>query len=210
MALNDNFNHYGETTEQDLIEDLTIETIEIYGYDFVYIPRTLIEVDELFGEEKISDFDNAITIEMYMESVNGFEGDGDMFAKFGFEIRDSMSLILSKKRFLEEVDGLDIDRPHEGDLIYYPMTKSLFSITFVEHENPFYQRGKLFTYKLSCELFEYSQEKFTTGDDSIDSIDDIFENDDSIDNDVNADNDVIETESNEFQDFTKSNPFGNY
>lgn len=210
MTTNSIYNHFGETTEQDILEELTIESIQSFGYDFIYLPRTLVEIDDLYGEEKISEFDNAITLEMYIESTQGFEGEGELFAKFDFELNDTIRLLVAKSRFEEETVSLSLDRPQEGDLIYFPMAKSLFTITFVEHENPFYQRGKLYSYALSCELFEYSQEKFDTGNATIDSIDDEFLNDDNISNDVNADNNELETEGNEWQDFTESNPFGSY
>ena len=135
----------------------------------VYIPRTIVNKDELFGEDTISKFEGGTQIEMYVESVDGFEGDGDFISKFGLEIRDSISLVVSKKRFVQEIAN---GRPLEGDLIYFPLTKGLFEIKFVEHENPFYQLGKLYTYKLSCELFQYSQEDLNTGWSDVDTIED--------------------------------------
>tara|TARA_Y100000593_G_scaffold90859_1_gene178227 strand:- start:98 stop:943 length:846 start_codon:yes stop_codon:yes gene_type:complete len=158
MAKNSFFKH--TNNEQRVVEDLTIESIQIHGQDMVYIPRTLVNQDEIFGEDTISTFTSGTEIEMYIESVDGFEGDGDFISKFGLEVRDSMSLVVSKKRFQQE---LSMTRPKEGDLIYFPMTNGLFEIKFVEHENPFYQLGKLYTYKLSCELFQYSQEDIDTG-----------------------------------------------
>lgn len=165
MAKNPYFKH--TNNEQQIVEDLTIEAIKIHGEDMVYIPRTLVNKDELFGEDTISKFEGGTQIEMYVESVDGFEGDGDFISKFGLEIRDSISLVVSKKRFTQEVAS---SRPLEGDLIYFPLTKGLFEIKFVEHENPFYQLGKLYTYKLSCELFQYSQEDLETGWSDIDDI----------------------------------------
>jgi len=165
MAKNSFFKH--TSNEQQVVEDLTIESIQIHGQDLVYIPRTLVNKDEIFGEDTISKFADGTQIEMYIESVDGFEGDGDFISKFGLEIRDSISLVVSKKRFQQE---LAMTRPNEGDLIYFPLTKGLFEIKFVEHENPFYQLGKLYTYKLSCELFQYSQEDIETGWSDIDAI----------------------------------------
>ena len=167
MATNSYFHH--QNNEQDLVEDLTVEAIKIYGKDMVYLPRTLVNKDELFGEDTISKFDDGYSIEMYIESVDGFQGDGDFMSKFGLEIRDSCSLIVSKKRFKDQVGS---DRPKEGDLIFLPLTNGLFEIKFVEHENPFYQVGKLFTYKLSCELFQFSQEDIDTDYSAIDNVED--------------------------------------
>ena len=165
MAKNSFFKH--TSNEQQVVEDLTIETIKIHGQDMVYIPRTLVNNDELFGEDSISKFESGTEIEMFVESVDGFEGDGDFISKFGLEIRDSMSLVVAKKRFQQE---LGMSRPKEGDLIYFPLSNGLFEIKFVEHENPFYQLGKLYTYKLSCELFQYSQEDIETGWSDVDSV----------------------------------------
>jgi len=170
MAINPHFKP--QKGEQDIIEDLTVETIKIHGHDFIYLPRTLVKEDELFGEDVLSKFTNGIELEMYIESVDGFEGEGDFISKFGLEIRDSMSLVLSKKRFTQEVTPVvpTVLTPREGDLIYFPKTQGIFEIKFVEHENPFYQLNKLYTYKLSCELFQYSQEDIDTGWTNVDKI----------------------------------------
>ncbi len=161
------------SSENDLLNDLTIETIKIHGRDMVYIPRTLVNEDELFAEDTISKFENGVEIEMYINSIDGFGGDGDFISKFGLEIRDSVELVLSKKRFEESFSHDNtITRPREGDLIFFPLSKGLFEIKFVEHENPFYQLGKLYTYKLSCELFVYSSEDIDSGFSEIDSFDD--------------------------------------
>jgi|TARA_R110002074_G_scaffold169193_4_gene330884 hypothetical protein len=170
MATNPHFKP--QKGEQDVIEELTVEMIKIHGHDFVYLPRTLVKEDELFGEDVLSKFSNGIEIEMYIDSVDGFEGEGDFISKFGLEIRDSMSLVLSKKRFTEEVTPVvtDVLNPREGDLIYFPKTGGMFEIKFVEHENPFYQLSKLYTYKLSCELFQYSQEDIDTGWTTVDKV----------------------------------------
>jgi len=161
------------SSENDLLHDLTIETIKIHGRDMVYIPRTLVNEDELFGEDTISKFENGVEIEMYINSIDGFGGDGDFISKFGLEIRDSVELVISKRRFEESFSHEEnIIRPREGDLIFFPLSKGLFEIKFVEHENPFYQLGKLYTYKLSCELFVYSSGDIDSGFSEIDSFDD--------------------------------------
>ena len=161
-------------SEQRLIEDLTVEAIKMHGEDMVYIPRTLMNEDKLFGEDTQSKFDDGYSLEMYIESADGFEGDGDFVSKFGLEIRDSVSLVFAKKRFEQvvTVNEASIPKPREGDLIYFPLSKGLFEIKFVEHENPFYQLGKLHTYKVSCELFVYSHEEIDTGYSDIDALED--------------------------------------
>jgi hypothetical protein len=161
-------------TDQNLIEDLVIESIKIHGHDVLYMPRTLVKEDELFGEDVLSAFNTAVPMEMYIESVDGFEGEGDFISRFGLEIRDSISFAVSKKRFEQEIATITspvLTRPMEGDIVYFPLTKGMFEIKFVEHEDPFYQSGKRYVYKLNCELFQYSQEDFDTGDTDIDKTD---------------------------------------
>lgn len=177
----------------------------MYGVDVVYIPRSEFNNDELLGESIISKFEEQYTIEMYLESVDGFGGQGDLMSKFGLQIKDNADFILSKRRF-DDVIGLS--RPKEGDLIYFPLSKGLFEINFVEHENPFYQLGKLHTYKLTCELFTYSNETFETGLLDIDRI----EEDHSNENILNInDNDLLQTEADEtVVDYTEENPFGEF
>ncbi len=154
--------------EQNLVEDLTLEAIKIYGQEMYYIPREMVTRDDLFGESQYSRFTNFKMIEMYMDTTTAFEG-GDTFTKFGFEIRDSVKFTVSKKRFKRETG---MDRPLEGDLLYLPISKGLFEVKFVEHENPFYQAGKLYSYQLTCELFQYSEEDFNTGVPELDAIND--------------------------------------
>lgn len=169
MAINPYFKSQRE--EQNVIEDLTIESIKIHGQNMVYMPRTLINEDTLFGEDTRSAFNNGYEIEMYVSSVDGFEGEGDLISRFGLQINDTMKLVVSKKRFESEVTTRQttILRPREGDLIYFPLSGFVFEITFVEDENPFYQLGKLYTYELTCETFKFSKETFNTGWGDVDS-----------------------------------------
>ena len=162
--------------DQNLIEDLVVESIQIHGHDMLYLPRTLVKEDELFGEDVLSKFTAAVPIEMYIENVDGFEGEGDFVSRFGLEIRDTVTFSVAKKRFEHEiatVSSTTITKPTEGDIIYFPLTKGMFEIKFVEDEDPFYQAGKRYVYKMNCELFQYSQEDFDTGDTSIDKTDSV-------------------------------------
>jgi hypothetical protein len=167
MALNHYFNNTRAFNEQNLVEDLVIETIKIHGVEVYYLPRTTVNKDTIFGEDPLSSFTSSRPIEMYLETVNGFEGDRDLISKFGLEIRDSATFVVSKLRFQKETE---FTRPKEGDLLYFPLTKGFFEIKFVEHESPFYQLGKNYTFKLSVELFQYSSETVTTGESEIDDI----------------------------------------
>ena len=164
----DNYTHQGE---QDLWEDLIIESIKMYGIDTYYIPREVVHYDSLYGADDISKYTKAIPIELYITSVDGFEGDGVFLSKFGLEIRDQVTFTVAKRIFEEEV-GQDQQqiRPNEGDVIYFPLNDKLFQIKFVNYKPFFYQHGTLQTYDLVCELFEYSSEEFDTGIEAIDEI----------------------------------------
>ena len=154
-------------SEQHLYEDLIIESLGIYGQDVYYIPRTLVNRDNVLNEDPASKFDDAYLLEMYIENNEGFEGSGDLYSKFGLEIRDEATFIVSRRRWDTRVGVFDdntVDpRPQEGDLIFLPMTNSFFEISFVEDDQPFYQLSNLPVYKLTCNLFEYNDEDFDTG-----------------------------------------------
>ena len=161
-------------SEQNLYEDIVIESLKMYGQDVYYLPRTVVSEDTILNEDIESKFEDAYIIEMYIANVDGFEGDGNLLSKFGVEIRDQANFIVAKKRW-EQYIGLENNsassvRPNEGDLIYLPLSKSLFEVRFVEHESPFYQLSNLPTYTLQCELFEYSGEKINTGITDVDAI----------------------------------------
>ncbi len=164
-------------TEQNLYEDLVIESLKMYGQDVIYIPRQLISRDEIMNED-YSKFTDGYTIEMYIETSEGFAGEGDLLGKFGVEIRDQATFVVSRKRWENLVgfynNSINDTRPSEGDLVFLPLSKSLFEIRFVEHEQPFYQLNNLPTYKLECELFEYSNEELETGIREIDELQERF------------------------------------
>ena len=215
MPTNPYFNNYNHSREQDLIEDLTIESIKMYGHNMKYIPRTVVKEDFMFGEDILSTFGEAIDIEMYIKNVEGFEGEGEFLSRFNLEIRDAITFTVARKRFdqarseklttetgynllLETAltttpsrqylstpyegfsmemetgtgDGYSItsNRPKEGDLLWFPMTDDLYEIKFVEHEAVFYQMGRLQTYDIRCELFEYSSERMNTGFADVDGV----------------------------------------
>ena len=167
MPTNTYFRNFDARNEQELLHSLVTESIQIYGHDVNYIPRTLVNEDTILGEDSISEYKDAYSIEMYIKSVDGFEGEGDLISKFGLEIRDQIVFSVARRAW----EGLDIGvRPKEGDLIYFPLTEKLFQIMFVEHETPFYQTGALPTFDLTCELFTYSDEKLDTGVEEVDVI----------------------------------------
>ena len=161
-------------SEQNLYEDLIVESLKIYGQDCYYLPRNMLSRDMILNEAIESKFDDAYMVEMYLENVDGFEGDGALMTKFGLEIRDQATFVVAKRTWDKLVgvwnNGIISSRPAEGDLIYLPMSKSFMEIKFVDHQSPFYQLSKFPVYKLRCELFEYSNEAVKTGIDEIDQL----------------------------------------
>jgi len=215
--LNQYFNNFNYGREQDLVEDLCLEAIKIYGHNVNYLPKTAVRTDYLFGEDTLKKYETTNEIEMYIKNVEGFEGEGDFLSKFNLQINDQVTFTVARKRFnqasseklttevgynylteeadtnapsrqfldqeyegdsivLEEGTGdgysITANRPQEGDLIYFPMVDKLFEIMFVEHEQVFYQTGRLQTYDLRCELFTYSNEQINTGNADIDVVED--------------------------------------
>ena len=217
MATNKYFNNFDYAREQDLVEDLTIEAIKIYGHNVKYLPKTISGIDHLFGEDKLLKYETAADVEMYVKNVEGFEGEGEFMSKFGVQLNDQLTLTVARKRFdqirteklttevgynyLQESANTDspsrqfltgnnhtesiiletgttgvnaysitANRPQEGDLIFFPLVNKTFEIKFVEHEDIFYQTGRLQSYDLRCELFKYSSEQIRTGNTDIDSI----------------------------------------
>ena len=162
-------------SEQQLYEDLIIESLKIYGQDVYYIPRTLINRDAIFDEDPASKFDDAYLIEAYLENIDGFNNTVDLYSKFGLEIRDEAEFVISRKVWERRVARTDTSytgsvnpKPREGDLLFMPMTNKFFEIKFVEDDKPFYQLSNLPVYKLTTELFEYSGEDFDTEIEAID------------------------------------------
>lgn len=236
MATNFFFNNFTSSAEQDLISDLVLESIKIYGLDVYYIPKREINKDTLYREDSLVEYNTSYLIDMYVKNVEGFEGEGDFLSKFNIEIRDQITFTVSKRNFESEIIRYEtgILRPQEGDLIFFPLNNKVFQIKFVEHEAVFYQIGSLQMYDLKCELFEYSNEVMNTGIPNIDALqtnystsyntygilteDGLEITDESrftitreeygIDNqDVLSDNVIIQSESDEILDFTEADPF---
>ena len=153
-------------SEQHLYEDLVIESLKIYGQDVYYIPRNIVNRDNILNEDIASQFDDAYMIEAYIENPEGFDGAGDLYSKFGLEIRDDANFIISRRTWDRLVglwnNSIDVNKPQEGDLIYLPLSNSVFEIMMVEDEQPFYQLSQLPVWKLQCSLFEYNEENFNS------------------------------------------------
>ena len=231
----------GVASEQNLYEDLIIESMKIYGFEVYYLPRKAAGYDDILTENTGNYYENAYPIEMYMENVQGFQGEGELLTKFGLEVRDSANFVVARKRWSEIIgstgNSILPERPAEGDIIYFPLTKGFFEIRKVDGHEPFYQVGKLYTFKLYCELMQFSNERFNTGvaeideitagfDLSIDNFELVQENDESILLETNeltpmiqegytsdkpfvlADNEKFEKEKDSVLDFSERNPFG--
>ncbi|CAB4141166.1 neck protein [uncultured Caudovirales phage] len=172
MASNKYFNLYNQRQEQSLLQDLVEESIKIHAIDAVYIPRTNDKIDPLFREDPLAQFDDYHHIEVYIKNVDGFEGDGNIFRKFGLDIRNQITFSMSRASFAKTF-GKEMSRPKEGDLIYLPMSlaTALFEIRFVAEESVFYNLGEFYVFDLQCEQFAFQDENVSTGikdlDDSV-------------------------------------------
>ena len=235
MATNFFFNNFQASQEQLLLEDLVIEAIRIYGHDVYYLPRKLNNYDEVYGADDISSYEVAYPIEMYIKSIDGFTGDGEFLSKFGVEIRNQVVFSIARRRFSEDVGEYTTQvRPNEGDIIYFTLNQRCFVIRYVNKYEMFYQLGALQTWEMTCEVFDYAGEKFSTGIPEIDiiqqnystnvldwTINDEFggeiktEDDDYLilegksasDLVIADDGDEIQRESDLFVDFTSADPF---
>lgn len=215
MSTNVFFSNYNYFNEQQLIDDLVVESISMYGVDTFYLTRSLESVDNILNEDDLPIFNKAYQFEVYVKSVDGFQGEGDFLSRFGLQIRDQAVFSVAIRTFDRFVTRHDASkaRPNEGDLIYLPMNNKFFKIMHVEHESVFYQTGALQVYDLKCELFEYSNERFETGipfidefyDDikteGIETLDGLFEKDPI------AKNSFFEEEKDDVVDFSEIDPF---
>lgn len=231
------FNNFENSMEQDLIESLIVESIGIYGHSLYYVPRTIVAKDDIYGEDPLSEYNSAYFTDVYIRNYDSYEGDGTFLSKFNLEIRDQVTLTMARRTFLSEIGSYEnLIRPREGDLIYSPMMKRMFVIKYVNNTSVFYQMGSLQTWDLVCEVFEYSNERFNTGVEEIDSIEErfsfdinqfalgtdvgdlitdangypiiasTFDNDEQL-ADVLSDNDEIVEESNNVIDWSDRDPF---
>jgi hypothetical protein len=241
MARNVFFNQYsGVGQEQTLIEDLIVEAIKIYGIDAYYLPRTHVNLDSLYTEDASTLYDDALELELYVKTYDGFLGQQEFLSKFGLQVDESITFTLAQKRFsqalnesllteyneniiLEDGDQLlkeqaydysSIIRPREGDLIFMPMSGFIYEIKFVDNIEVLFQLGKLYTYEIKCDRWEYSSESLDTGVVDIDSIEDDYSLDETINPDVedadqSADNAYIDASiiSDDILDLSESNPF---
>ena len=252
--INPYFNFTTSFNEQNLVENMIIESIQMYGMDIIFAPKTTVDYDALLGEDPQKAFNSNFVIESYMENIEGFMGDKNFLNKMGLNIDKQATFVIAKRRFDEVVLGLNwrddwdtlmtynikdaihyngkiyvsaIDanigitpntdmswtimsqvRPLEGDLIFLPITHDIFEILFADHEEVFYQLGKIYVWKITCEKYRISHEEFTTGNTEIDKIAADLQSDGTIDRDPLADNDHIEDKMDDFLNLDPKNPFG--
>jgi len=208
MVKNIHFNFTSYTNEQNLLNKLKGEAINIFGQNMYYIKRDAVDENTILGEDLFQEFKDAYEIVMYPENTQSFDGDKDFLAKFGFSISDKSSFMVHQDEFKKITD---MDRPLEGDLIFWPVTKRAFQITFVDYDAQFYQMGKNYVWKLTCELWKYSNENIETGTE-LDDVKLEYFNANNLDNAPQSDNADIITEAAKIEetdtiDFDPANPF---
>ena len=164
---NQYFNFYKNNQEFNLYNNMALESIEIFGIDCLYMPRSVRKTDMLFGEDSGAYFTNetSFEIKMYLEDTLSF-GEDEMYSKFGLTVNNRCTLFVQQDR----IRNLIGDEPFFGDLIYIPMFNRLFEVTNPEEKNTHFLFGRLMTYAIKCELIKYSQEKIDVGIDEIDNL----------------------------------------
>jgi len=199
------FNNFTNANEQLLVENLVVESIKMYAHGIYYLPKTLVNFDDIYGEDSLSQYNTHFIMDIYIRTYNSYEGDGVFLSKFNLEIRDTMTVCVAKRTFEQTVTDYDssIIRPREGDLIYMPLDNRIYQITFVSKTPVFYQFGAIQFYELTLEMFEHSGEVFNTG---FNQIDQIYTNTNEP-QDLIDDTDEFQLEANGVFDWTEVDPF---
>jgi hypothetical protein len=171
VATNKYFNLYHQKNEQTLVQQLVEESVKIHGIDAVYIPRKHEKLDPIFREDVLSHFNDYHFLEVYIKNIDSFDGDQDIFKKFGLEIKNQITFSVSRSSFAK-ILGKEFIRPREGDLIYLPMSTAtgLYEIKFVKEDSVFFTLGEFYIYDLQCELFIAENENIKVGIDEIDDL----------------------------------------
>lgn len=236
MATLNSYYPHGSESEQNLYQRLITESIYIKGEEFYYIPRTLVAKDDVLTEDSLSRFKSAYPFAGYVEDINQWAGAGSFMSKFGVFLEEQATVSVSKEiwdNLVADNIGKLPDRPFEGDLLWFPVTKSLLEIRFVEHQSHFYALHKQFVYKLKVELFTFSSERIETGisdldnfamDKTFDLLERGFDSEGGIDEFLQEDGSIlvtedpndrkwdsrndIRTDSDATIDFDEKNPFG--
>lgn len=214
-VVSEHFNHYNSINEQNLIQDLVDESIYQRGIEVLYIPRTQDNIDYLFNEDPKQYYNQFIPIAMFPLFVDGFDGQ-ELMTMFGNEFQKNATFVVSKRKFSELIPTKI--RPVEGDLIFMPITNAILEIKYVDHESPFFEKGKQYVFELKCESFQYSYEEFETGESNVDDllnglkttplVDDFMSDEYVSDSDDYLLNNNINDEVNDEVVFDPNNPFG--
>lgn len=214
MANNPYFNFFHQANEQNLMDDLVVESNKQFAHNMVYLPRIITQNDNIMNEPVIQEFTEALDIELYIKNWDSFEGQGQLMAKFGLEIRDQMTMVMTKRsfnQFIQPISGKS--RPWEGDCIFIPMLGVVYQVKYAESSAQFYALGKNYSWEVVCELLEFNNEQFKTGRPEIDDLNPAFQHYDEPDYDLEsydrtAKNAEIQEESDDILDWSENNPFG--
>ena len=136
--------------------------------------QNLSDVTFVVAKHRFQQLTKQITIESGTDTTGGA-----ILLESGTIDMSSDAIVFEGETFyiLNETDATDSDRPLEGDLIFHPILKKLFSVNFVDHDEPFHQLDNNPAYRLRCRTFDYSSEILDTGIDAIDAIEDALSTD---------------------------------
>lgn len=217
MAVSKYFNHLDQQSEQNLFEDLVVEQIQLFGYDIWYVPRTVLELDNILGDPVKTIYEKAYRIEALLPDAGNFGGDQNIMSKFGFRQNQTAEFMIAKRRFTElGIPGYV--QPRTGDLIYIgnwnnpvgSFTNNFFEINNLAYDYPGFEFGRQYCYKLICENFTYSHEKIRTGVKAIDTLETPENPYSPAGQDGSATNDSVKEAAETLMKWDTGNPFGDF
>jgi len=170
--------YQGHPGEQNLAQDLADEQIKLFGTDIYYMPRTILRDNDL-GDIIYSKYQSQFQVEMLLQNVEGFGNNAEFISKFGLRLTDEITFVVSSRRWAQSetqyTPTLTVPgRPNEGDLLFFPLTKNLYEIKFVERRSPFFQFGKLQFMVITAEIYEMGDDKISTGNAEIDEFEKLY------------------------------------
>ncbi len=184
MPVSPYFNHVSDAGQQGLVEDLIQEAIEQRGVNTHYIRRQ--EGGDrvtVFNEHTESSFTTGVPVEMYIEEVTNFNGEGDLFSSFGgFTMEDTITFKVSGKRFREELGATA--EPEAGDIIYLDFADMAFEVQKKLEDEDYRQWGKNYTFRIKCTKFVYEGEDMNTGVEELDELENLLLGEDPVDNTI--------------------------
>lgn len=206
--LNSHLN-WQDKNEANLHNSVIQEYIRNQGIEVRYIRRQMNNPDFIFGEDSTNEFTDAFRVSVYLESFEKYQGQGQMFNNFGYQMKDEAEFLLSVDQFKLQADN---EEPLEGDLVYIPMTNALFEIKFIDAEEFFYQFGELPVRRLLCQKFTYSHEQIDSSvvdeeEGTVDIIEQLKDLNELSDFDTSEQTQVEQEDG--FVEFDPNDPFGN-